>query len=217
MCQAFKPVYQNPKSKIPMTHSTDIATLARWMAADFSNQAQVFENPAFFAHIRVCMRPLPYSLLSGVSLFVEQAYDYMLNDPYRLRVLNLMTVGDKIQIENYTVKDEKDFYGASRDLARLHQLTSDRLEKLSGCNMIVEWAGNHFKGTVEPGKGCMVVRNGQTTYLDSDFEIDTEKFISRDRGRNPETDEHVWGSVAGPFYFVRWGNFADEVKISSDS
>ncbi|MFN9956344.1 MAG: CpcT/CpeT family chromophore lyase, partial [bacterium] len=56
-----------------MTHSTDILTLARWMAADFSNQAQVFENPAFYAHIRVCMRPLPYGLLSGVSFFVEQA------------------------------------------------------------------------------------------------------------------------------------------------
>ncbi len=197
-----------------MTHSTDIATLARWMAADFSNQAQVFENPAFFAHIRVCMRPLPYLLLSGVSLFVEQAYDYMLNDPYRLRVLKLMTAGNKIHIENYTVKDEKDFYGASRDLERLHKLTSDHLEKLSGCNMIVEWAGSHFKGTVEPGKGCIVVRNRQTTYLDSDFEIDGEKFISRDRGRNPETDDHIWGSVAGPFHFVRWDNFADEVKLS---
>ncbi|HEY9859191.1 MAG TPA: chromophore lyase CpcT/CpeT, partial [Candidatus Obscuribacterales bacterium] len=73
-----------------MTHSTDIATLARWMAADFSNQQQAFENPPFFAHIRVCMRPLPQSLLDGVSLFVEQAYDYMLNDPYRLRVLKLI-------------------------------------------------------------------------------------------------------------------------------
>ncbi|MEA5617388.1 chromophore lyase CpcT/CpeT [Cronbergia sp. UHCC 0137] len=198
-----------------MTHSTDIVTLARWMAADFSNQAQVFENPAFFAHIRVCMRPLPWEFLSGVSLFVEQAYDYMLNDPYRLRVLNLTTVEGKIHIENYTVKDEKDFYGASRDLQRLRKLKSDRLEKLSGCNMIVEWAGTHFKGTVEPGKGCIVIRNGQTTYLDSDFEIDAEKFISRDRGRNPETDEHIWGSVAGPFYFVRWGNFADEVEIKS--
>jgi hypothetical protein len=79
--------------------------------------------------------------------------------------------------------------------------------------MIVEWAGQSFKGKVEPGKGCIVVRDGQKTYLDSEFEIDGDKFISRDRGRNPETDEHVWGSVAGPFYFVRWANFAEEVKV----
>ena len=194
-----------------MTHSTDILTLARWMAADFSNQAQVFENPAFYAHIRVCMRPLPYGLLSGVSFFVEQAYDYMLNDPYRVRVLKLLNTGDRIEIENYTVKSEENFYGASRDLPRLQTLTRDCLEKLPGCNMIVEWSGNSFKGKVEPGKGCIVFRKGQKTYLDSEFEIDEQKFISLDRGRDLDTNEHIWGSVAGPFYFVRRQTFADEV------
>ncbi|NEQ20975.1 MAG: chorismate-binding protein [Microcoleus sp. SIO2G3] len=196
-----------------MTHSTDIATLARWMAADFSNQEQAFENPPIFAHIRVCMRPLPQSFLDGTSFFVEQAYDYMLNEPYRLRVLKLINAGSHIEIENYTVKDEKPFYGASRNLERLQALKVDQLEKLPGCNMIVEWTGHSFKGHVEPGKACIVVRKGQTTYLDSSFEIDQDKFINLDRGRNPETDEHIWGSVGGPFHFVRWASFADEVKV----
>ncbi|MBW4647095.1 MAG: chromophore lyase CpcT/CpeT [Kastovskya adunca ATA6-11-RM4] len=196
-----------------MTHSTDIATLARWMAADFSNQEQAFENPPFFAHIRVCMRPLPVELLGGVSLFVEQAYDYMLNTPYRLRVLKLTDIGDRIAIENYTVKDEKPFHGASRDLKRLQSLTADQLEKLPGCNMIVEWTGHSFKGEVEPGKACMVFRQGKETYLDSSFEIDQDKFTSLDRGCDPQTDEQVWGSVAGSFYFVRWASFAEEVKV----
>ncbi len=196
-----------------MTHSTDIATLARWMASDFSNQAQAFENPPFYAHIRVCMRPLPLEMLSGVSLFVEQAYDYDLNDPYRMRVLKLLNTGDRIEIENYTVKEEKNFFGASRNLERLKTLNADYLEKLPGCNMIVEWTGSSFKGTVEPGKSCIVFRKGQKTYLDSEFEIDAEKFISLDRGRDLDTDAHIWGSVAGPFRFVRLGSFADEVKV----
>jgi len=195
-----------------MTHSTDIVTLARWMAADFSNQLQAFENPPMYAHIRVFMRPLPLSLLDGVSFFVEQAYDYMLNNPYRVRVLRLIKTDTHIEIENYTVKDEQKLYGASRDLGRLQTLKAEQLEKLPGCNMIVEWTGNSFKGKVEPGKACMVVRKGKETYLDSSFEIDQDKFISLDRGRDPETDEHVWGSVAGPFHFVRWASFADEVK-----
>lgn len=195
-----------------MTHSTDIVTLARWMAADFSNQEQAFENPPFFAHIRVCMRPLPVQILSGVSFYVEQAYDYILNSPYRVRVLNLMEANSRIEIENYTIKEEKQFYGASREPQRLQSLSSDRLEKLPGCNMVVEWTGHSFKGKVEPGKGCMVVRQGKNTYLDSEFEIDPNKFISLDRGRDPKTDEHVWGSVAGPFHFVRWNSFADEVS-----
>jgi hypothetical protein len=196
-----------------MTHSTDILTLARWMAADFSNQLQAFENPPFFAHIRVCMRPLPLDLLSGVSLYVEQAYDYMLNDPYRVRVLKLVENNGQIEIENYTLKGEEDFYGASRDLQKLAKLEAERLEKLPGCNMQVEWTGHSFKGQVEPGNACMVVRKGKNTYLDSEFEIDDQKFISLDRGRDPETHEHVWGSVAGPFQFVRWASYADEVKV----
>jgi hypothetical protein len=196
-----------------MTNSTEIATLARWMAADFSNQEQAFENPPFFAHIRVCMRPLPSEFLSGFSFYVEQAYDYMLNNPYRVRVLNLIAAGDRIEIENYCIKQEQQFYGASRELQRLQALSSDSLEKLPGCNMIVEWTGHSFKGKVEPGKGCTVVRQGRKTYLDSEFEIDGDKFTSLDRGRDPETDEHIWGSVAGPFHFVRWHSFADEVKV----
>jgi CpeT/CpcT family (DUF1001) len=197
-----------------MTHSTDIAALARWMAADFSNQAQAFENPPFFAHIRVCMRPLPWELLSGVSLFLEQAYDYALHDPYRLRVLKLVTVGDHLRLENYLVKDESSFYGAARDLKLLGTLTADRLEKMSGCDMIVEWTGHSFKGRVEPGKGCLVVREGKTTYLDNEFEVDDQVLVSLDRGRDPESDEHLWGAVAGPFHFARRASFAHEVTLS---
>ena len=196
-----------------MTHSTDIVTLARWMAADFSNQAQAFENPPFFAHIRVCMRPLPPELLSGVSFYVEQAYDYMLNSPYRVRVLKLIDTGGHIEIENYTIKQEEQFYGASRDTQRLKAVKADQLEKLPSCNMIVEWTGHSYKGSVEPGKACMVFRKGRKTYLDSEFEIDQDKFLSLDRGLDPETNEYVWGSLAGPFHFIRRGSFADEVNV----
>jgi hypothetical protein len=197
-----------------MTHSTDIATLARWMAADFSNQQQAFENPPFYAHIRVCMRPLPYRLLNGVSLYLEQAYEMMLKQPYRARVLKLTTVGDRIEIENYTIKEAESVYGAARDRDLLTTLTGDRLALMPCCNMHVEWTGQSFKGTVEPGKGCMVERKGQQTYLDSVFEIDGDKFQSWDRGRDPETDEHIWGSLAGPFYFTRLQSFQDEVELA---
>jgi CpeT/CpcT family (DUF1001) len=196
-----------------MTHSTDIATLARWMAADFSNQEQAYENPPFYAHIRVCIRPLPLELFSGVSLFLEQAYDFMLNQPYRMRVMKLIPAENHIAIEHYTLKEEQKFYGASREPERLKDLSVEQLEKMPGCNMVVEWTGNSFKGRVEPGKGCIVVRDGKNTYLDNEFEIDAKEFFSLDRGRDLDTDERLWGSIAGPFHFVRWSNFADEVKV----
>lgn len=196
-----------------MTHPTDTVALARLMAADFSNQQQAIDNPPLYAHIRVCMRPLPYQLLDGVSVYLEQAYDFMLSQPYRTRVLRLIVVNDRIEIENYRVKDEAAFYGASRDLDRLGQLTGDRLEKLPCCNFRVDWTGHSFKGAVEPGKGCMVERKGKLTYLDSVFEIDDQAFTSWDRGRDPATDAHVWGALAGPFQFARRASYRDEVSL----
>ena len=197
-----------------MTHPTDIATLARWMAADFSNQQQAFDNPPLFAHIRVCMRPLPYHVVDGVSFYLEQAYDFALKQPYRARVLKLVTVGDRIEIENYTLRDEAELYGAARNLTMLSQIKGDHLELMPCCNMHVEWTGHSFRGQVEPGKGCIVVRQGKTTYLDSEFEIDAERFTSWDRGRDPVTDEHLWGSLAGPFQFFRRESFQNEVSLN---
>jgi CpeT/CpcT family (DUF1001) len=194
-----------------MTHSTDIKTLAHWMASDFSNQEQAFENPPFFAHIRVCMRPLPTDFLGCTSFFLEQAYDFMLNRPYRLRVFKINQVDDHIELEHFKLKDQEKFFGASRDLQRLQNLTVEDLEEMPGCDMIVTWTGQSFKGEVKPGKNCIVERNGKTTYLDNRFEIDENKLISYDLGRDPETDELVWGSVAGPFQFKRWASFANEI------
>jgi hypothetical protein len=198
-----------------MTHSTDIITLAQWMAADFSNQQQAFDNPPFFAHVRVCMRPVPHELLDGVGLYLEQAYDLYLNQPYRVRILKLVPHEDHIGIENYVIEGEEDFYGASREPQRLQQLKREQLKLMPRCTFITHWTGNSFKGAVEPGKGCMVERNGRQTYLDSVFEIDQHRFTSHDRGRAPETDEHVWGAIAGPFEFVRWASFASEVQAAS--
>ena len=199
-----------------MTHSQDINTLARWMASDFSNQAQAFANPPFFAHIRVCMRPLPNNLLDGTSLFLEQAYDFMLNQPYRLRVIKLSIVGDRLELENFKVKDQEKFYGASRNLDLLNTLTEDLIEKMEGCDMDVTWTGNSFQGQIKPGKACIVERKGRITYLDNSFEITDSKLTSYDRGRDPETDELVWGSIAGPFEFFPTQSFAEEVTSTLD-
>lgn len=195
-----------------MTHSQDLTTLARWMASDFSNQAQAYANPPFFAHIRVCMRPLPDDLLDGTSLFLEQAYDFMLNQPYRLRVIRLSLVGDRLELENFKVKDQEQFYGASRNPELLSTLTADVIEKMDGCDMNVTWTGSCFQGQIKPGKACLVERKGKITYLDNSFEITDKQLTSYDRGRDPETDELVWGSIAGPFEFFPVQSFADEVS-----
>ncbi|MGB7519455.1 MAG: chromophore lyase CpcT/CpeT [Spirulinaceae cyanobacterium] len=195
-----------------MSNSHDIKTLARLMAADFSNQEQAFENPPFFAHIRVCIRPLSEEICGGTSLFLEQAYDIAINEPYRVRVFKLTVVEDHILLENFKVKDQEKYYGASRQKERLQELKAEDLEKLPGCDMTVKWTGNSFNGVVVPGKNCIVERKGKVTYLDNSFDVSEEKLVSYDRGRDPETDELVWGSVAGPFEFHRKTSFASEIN-----
>jgi len=195
-----------------MSHSTDIKALAKLMAAEFSNEQQALDNPPFFAHIRVRMRPLPNSLFNGTSLFLEQFYDFLPSQPYRLRVFKIHVVDDHLELEHYKLKEETNFFGASQNLEKLQQLTIEDLEKMNGCEMIAEWTGTHFKGYVKPGKACIVVRKGKESYLDNSFEITADKMISFDRGRDPITDELLWGSVAGPFQFTRVQSFAHEVS-----
>ena len=194
------------------THSTDVVKLTQWMAADFSNQEQAIENPPFFAHIKVCMRPLPQGFQSGISLYLEQAYFFQLDQPYRVRVLHFIQREYDVLLENYRVKEQEKFYGAARDRNKLATLTPDDLEPMGGCDIFVEWTGNSFCGKVEPGKKCMVERNGKTTYLDNKFIVTESHMTSYDRGRDPETDELVWGSIAGPFEFDKVERFANEVK-----
>ncbi|MGD1903304.1 MAG: chromophore lyase CpcT/CpeT [Geitlerinemataceae cyanobacterium] len=199
-----------------MTHATDLGTLARWMASDFTNQQQAFDNPPIFAHVRACMRPLPAGLLDGTALYLEQAYEYNLKSPYRTRVLNLKFTevdgASQITIENYAIEGKEEFYGASREPERLGSLGADRLTKLPCCDFHVTWTGECFQGTVEEGKGCMVERNGKMTYLQSTFQVFAERFTSLDRGYDPATDERVWGSIAGPFDFHRVTSFAEELN-----
>ena len=83
-----------------MKPETDVVALTRLMAGDFSNQQQAFENPPMFAHIRVCMRPLPADFFDeGRGVFLEQAYDFMLNQPYRVRVLQFIVDEDQILLD----------------------------------------------------------------------------------------------------------------------
>ena len=40
----------------------------------------------------------------------------------------------------------------------------------------------HYRGMVEPGKKCLVPRDGKLTYLVSEVEVNQTDWISRDRG-----------------------------------
>ena len=200
-----------------MTNSTDVYTLAEWLAGDHSNWEQAIDNPPFFAHIRVGIRALPNPISdNGVWLFLEQAYDFELDHPYRTAILHLVYRRDRIEMDNYRLKNPEAFFGASRDRDRLKAITSDAIDQLEGCTQWVERTDDQtFKGAVEPGKKCCITRKGIETYLCIEFEVTETTYSSLDRGYDIHTDERVWGSIAGAFEFKKKTSFSNEIQIGS--
>ena len=71
-----------------------------------------------------------------------------------------------------------------------------------------ETSPGSFAGRVEPGKNCLVPRDGQLTYLVSEVNVDRDSWVSRDRGFDPNTDQPKWGSEHGPLKFKRIQDFS---------
>ncbi|MGB3615274.1 MAG: chromophore lyase CpcT/CpeT [Elainellaceae cyanobacterium] len=191
--------------------SNDLATLACWMAGDFSNAKQAAENPQSYAHIHVLFRPIPFDFFSGIGLYSEQVYDYDLWNPYRQGVHRLIDQGDKIYIENYSLKNALFYAGSSRDLNILKTITPDVIERRHHCSMVFERDGDRFLGGVEPGNLCRIEKRGCQTYLVSEVEITETTWVSLDRGMDVQTHQQVWGSESGPLRFEKRESFAHEI------
>eukprot|EP00871_Galdieria_phlegrea_P003442 jgi/Galph1/4099/GphlegSOOS_G2720.1 len=191
------------------------ARLARFLAADWSNEQQAIENPPFWSHMRVCYRPLPYELLNGFSLYSESCYQAFMKQPYRTGVYRVVSRGDnQLELELYKLEGAEEFYQASRFTEKLRLLTRDRLTKLpSCCNTLISWDSNKqmYIGETVPGKKCLVHRNGMETYLHNSVTLSHERMTSWDTGRCPHTDKLIWGAIAGPFEFYPVAKFSDEV------
>lgn len=197
-----------PSSEATSNH---LVTLARWMAGDFSNAKQAFDDPKNYAHIHVFFRPLPFEFFSGIGLYSEQVYDYDLWRPYRQGVHRLVDQGDQIYIENYSLRKAIFYAGAARDLNILRTITPDQIERRHHCSMVFKQEGNLFRGGVEPGNLCLIEKNGCQTYLVSEVEVTETTWVSLDRGMDVSKHEQVWGSTSGPLRFEKRESFAHEV------
>ncbi|NEO30510.1 MAG: chorismate-binding protein [Symploca sp. SIO3C6] len=198
-------------SSYPQTYTNDLLNLACWMAGDFSNQKQAFDNSKLYAHIRIFFRPLPFEFFSGIGFYSEQVYDYDLWSPYRQGVHRLINQGNQIYIENYSLKDPILYAGAGHELEILKTITPESIERRHNCSMVFWREGEMFRGGVEPGNSCLIKRNGCQTYLVSDVELTENTWVSLDKGMDINTHQQVWGSAAGPLRFEKRQSFAEEL------
>jgi CpeT protein len=192
--------------------TSDLITLARWMAGDFSNYQQAQANPAQYAHIHVLFRPLPWDFFDAIGFYSEQVYDYDLWTPYRQGVHRLIGHSDHIYIENYALQDPILYAGAGRELSILKTITQACIERRYNCSMVFKREGDRFIGSVE-GDHCLITKNGCQTYLISDVTITETTWDSLDKGMDVSTHQQVWGSERGPLRFTKSQNFADEVPL----
>lgn len=189
--------------------STPLSRLVRMLSGGFSNQQQAFDNPPLYAHILVRLRPLP--LMAPGSLLLEQSYAINPAAPYRIRVLRAEQRDGELIIHNQAIADEQRFWGAVDDAERRQRIAPADLRPLEGCTYVVREEGDGFVGEVEPGCRCLVERKGRTAYLVSRLELFADRMRTIDRGHDPVTHEHLWGSLAGPFEFARTDDFSSEI------
>ena len=189
--------------------ASSLERLVRMLSGGFSNQEQAFENPPLYAHILVKFRPLPQ--LAPGSLLLEQSYAINPAAPYRIRVLRVEALNGQLTIVNQALAEDQRFWGAVDDSELRGRIQTSDLLPLDGCSYVVREESEGFVGEVEPGCRCLVERKGATSYLVSRLELNPAGMRTIDRGHDPNTHEHRWGSLAGAFEFARTDDYSDEI------
>ena len=189
--------------------ASSLERLVRMLSGGFSNQEQAFENPPLYAHILVKFRPLPQ--LAPGSLLLEQSYAINPAAPYRIRVLRAEARNGQLTIVNQALAEDQRFWGAVEDSELRGRIQTSDLMPLDGCAYVVREESEGFVGEVEPGCRCLVERKGATSYLVSRLELNPAGMRTIDRGHDPTTHEHLWGSLAGAFEFARTDDYSDEI------
>lgn len=185
---------------------------AKTLAGHYSNAAQSQRDPTKYAHINIYFRPLPWDVFHGPGFYSEQSYDHDPWRPYRQGVHRLIP-SEQIQVvENYGFDAPMRLAGGGFTPDLLNNIRTDRLKQRCGCAMhFRETSPGCFNGELEPGQQCLVPRNGKLTYLVSEVLVDHQRWVSRDQGFDPATDELQWGSEHGPLCFERIGNYASTI------
>ncbi|CAN1210810.1 chromophore lyase CpcT/CpeT [Tumidithrix helvetica PCC 7403] len=204
-----------------MTISAELLTLTKWMAGEFSNQAQALAEPIWYVNLRWWQRPIPFQVFKGLALFAEQANVLNLDRPYRQRILQFQEENSKIWVNYYALRDPSAWQGAGADARRLAGLTFADLEPLSGCRLQVIHSGTtnsaqdpeKYKADLIPDTKCCFTYMGEIKQVILGFEVTASSFWSYDRGVKPETGEAIWGAIMGPYQFVKQQDFASEFAI----
>jgi hypothetical protein len=188
-------------------------TLVQWLAGEFENQAQALDQPAWFVHLRLWHRPLPFLIAGYPALFAEQANALYLDKPYRQRVVSFRPTEqpDRLHAQYYACKQPDRWQGGGANPDRLQLLTLEDLERLPGCELTVTQQDHWFKADPDPNAQCCFQYQGETRQVILGFEVSTDTFLSYDRGVDPNTGQALWGAMMEAYRFQKRQNFGVEL------
>ena len=181
---------------------------AKMISGIFSNKQQALENPRKFAHIQIHVRPLFFKTFKCYAFYSEQRYEHDIWNPYRQVINKLYQKKDIFIISNYKLENKERFTGGALDISLLNQISTNKLQKESGCSMhFKENNPGNFIGNIEPGGTCYIQKGEEITYVKSEVILTKNSLISEDSGYQKVTGKKVWGSNFGPLVFKKLDNF----------
>ena len=184
----------------------DVKRLARWMTGTFDSSQQAADDDRYF-NIRLVMLPIWTDRSDGRWLYVEQAADGSLDEPYRQRVYRLHGAGRGVVWSDvYTLPGDPlafaNFWRTGDD--PFQQITPEDLTLRRGCSIRLTPAdADHYAGETI-GEGCESTLRG-ANYATSEVFIGADVLWSWDRGWNDQ-GQQVWGATAGPYIFAKHGS-----------
>ena len=110
------------------------------LVGTFANKRQAQSHPTRFAHIRVQHR-----LIGEDRVYGEQAYNYLLNRPYRQFVIDVVQIGEEYHLKNYEIANPLQY----AECKGIETITDDLLTYREGCDIIMRQTGpdSYFGGT----------------------------------------------------------------------
>jgi hypothetical protein len=189
-----------------------LATLTQWLTGEFDNQAQAFNQPIWFVHLRLWHRPFPIAIDGHPTLFAEQANALYLNNPYRQRVWMLKPTEQpaQFQAQYFGFRQPDRVRGAGLNPELLKRITLEDLELLPGCCLSIQFQNDCFTASPEPDTKCCFQYNGETRQVVLGFEVSVDRFLSLDRGVDSTTGQALWGAVMGAYEFQKIKQYSSQ-------
>ena len=200
-----------------MNFSPQLITLASYLAGEFDNQPQAWQQPAWYVHLRLWIRPVPIFTADSITLFAEQANIINLDRPYRPRILRLRQQ-ETIEVEFYMFEDITTARGAGQNKDLIRQITPEKIEFLPNCTLKVDSQqlanGKYcFETTPVSDEPCSVTYQGSTFQVFLGFKASADELQTYDKGIDPQTGKGTWGALMGAYCFEKRRDFSKDIEL----